>query len=60
MKTFGEYREIAVIHERLVPELKELLSHFDKASEIADKLDMIKTLDVIENARQEIIKLEGK
>jgi hypothetical protein len=60
MKTFGEYREITALEEKLVPELKELLDLLDKASEIADKLNMDKTLDVLENARVEIIKLEGK
>lgn len=60
MRTFGEYKEKQMIEERLVPELRELLVLFDKASAIADDKNMPKTLQVIEDARQEIISLEGK
>lgn len=60
MKSFGEYKSISAIEEKLVPELKELLKHLDAASKIADTMSMSKTLDAIEKARQDIIKLEGK
>lgn len=60
MKSFGEYKEISALEEKLIPELKELLTHLDTASEIAAEMNMNKTVDVIEKARQEIIKLEGK
>jgi len=58
MKSFGEYKEIQTIEERLVPQIMELLKHLDAAALEAE--GMPKTLDVIENARVEIIKLEGK
>lgn len=60
MKSFNEYKEISSIEEALTPEIREILSHLDKASELADDGGMQKTLDAIEKARQEIIKLSGK
>lgn len=60
MRTFGDFKETQKIEERLVPELKEILKAFDAASDIADDMNMIKTLQVIEDARAEIISLEGK
>jgi hypothetical protein len=58
MKSFGEYKEVQAIEEKLVPQIMELLKHLDAAALEAE--DMPKTLDIIENARLEIIKLEGK
>jgi hypothetical protein len=60
MKSFGEFKEIASLKERLTPQILELLKHLDAASEEAEKIGASKTLDIIENARVEIIKLEGK
>lgn len=60
MKSFGEYKEISSIKEKLTPQILEILKHLDAASAEADKIGANKTLDVIENARVEIIKLEGK
>lgn len=60
MKSFGEFKEKNAIEEALIPELKEILKHFDKAAEVAEDLNMKQTLQAIENARQEIITLSGK
>jgi len=59
MKSFGEYKTVSALEEKLIPELKELLTHLDAAANIADEMNMKKTLETIENARQAIIKLEG-
>lgn len=60
MKTFGEYKDRQRIEEKLVPELREILMHLDECSNIAADKNMSKTLDAIEDARAEIISLEGK
>jgi hypothetical protein len=60
MKSFGEFKEHAAIEEALSPELKEILMHLEEASNIADEKNMEKTLQAIEDLRQEIIKLSGK
>jgi hypothetical protein len=60
MKSFGEFKERARLEEALVPEIREILKHFDKAAELADDGDMPETLQAIEDARQQIISLSGK
>lgn len=60
MKSFGEFKEVASIKERLTPQILELLKYLEAAGKEAEKLGANKTLDIIENARVEIIKLEGK
>jgi hypothetical protein len=60
MKSFGEYKEKTRIEEGLVPEIREILKHLDEAIAVADDGNMSATMKVIENARQEIIKLSGK
>ena len=60
MKSFGEYKDRLSVEEKLVPEIREILSHVQKAIDLADGLRMKKTVDALEDARQEIINLEGK
>jgi len=60
MKSFGEFKERMAIEEALSPELKEILQMLDQASVMADDKNMVKTLEVIEDARREVIKLAGK
>ena len=60
MRSFGEYKDRQRIEEKLIPELKDILMHLDECSNIAADKNMKKTLDAIEDARAEIISLEGK
>ena len=60
MRSFDEFKKKQAVEERLIPELRELLEVLEQASNIAADMNMLKTLQVIEDARAEIISLEGK
>lgn len=60
MRSFGEFKERTSIEEKLVPEIREILMHIEQALKVADSMRMKKTIDALEDARQEIISLEGK
>ena len=60
MRSFGEFKERTSIEEKLVPEIREILMHIEQALKVADSLRMKKTIDALEDVRQEIISLEGK
>lgn len=60
MRSFGEFKERTSIEEKLVPEIREILMHIEQAIKVADGLRMKKTIDALEDVRQEIISLEGK
>lgn len=60
MRSFGEFKERTAVEEKLVPEIREILQHIEMAIKAADAMRMKKTIDALEDVRQEIISLEGK
>jgi hypothetical protein len=60
MRSFGEFKDRTSVEEKLVPEIREILAHIEQALKVADSLRMKKTIDALEDVRQEIISLEGK